>query len=194
MPWCPSRRRQPSSGLLKSPELGRNAIIIAVSYGILGGLVVVVLAALVWSSTLGGRRQIDARKLREREKTWFGIVVVLLVGLLFATIFFTPYGRGAARSDSQVLDVTAEQFAFVMPSRPLKAGREVEFRLTAKDVSHGFAVFTSKHEFLWQVQVLPGKTQLYRYTFNKPGIYTVECLEYCGIGHDRMSGTITVTR
>jgi len=67
--------------------VGRNAIIIAVSYGILGGLVVVVLAALVWSSTLGGRRQIDARKLREREKTWFGIVVVLLVGLLFATIF-----------------------------------------------------------------------------------------------------------
>ena len=117
-----------------------------------------------------------------------------LAALLFATIFFTPYGKGEDNPKDQKVDVVAQQFAFVMSSKPLKVGREVEFRLTAKDVSHGFAVFSPKHTFLWQAQVLPGKTQLYRYTFKTPGTYTVECIEYCGIGHDQMGGTLTVIR
>jgi cytochrome c oxidase subunit 2 len=173
--------------------VGRTAIIIAVSYGILGGVVVLLIGGLVWSSTLGGRRRIDARKLGERERTWFGIVVVLLVGLLFATIFFTPYGRGSSGGGGQRVDVVAEQFAFLMPGVTVRAGQPVEFHLTAKDVNHGFAVFNSKHEFLFQAQVMPEKTQIYRYTFEKPGRYTVECFEYCGLGHDEMRGTIRVT-
>jgi cytochrome c oxidase subunit 2 len=174
--------------------MGRIAIIIAVSYGILGGVLVVLIGAIVWSSTVGSRRQIDPRRLGEREKTWFGIVVVLLVALLFATIFFTPYGRGnSAGGDPQILPVRAQQFAFVMPRTTVKAGEEVEFHLTAVDVNHGFAVFNQKHTFLFQVQVMPGKTQLYRYTFKKPGTYTIECFEYCGLGHDAMRGTLTVS-
>jgi cytochrome c oxidase subunit 2 len=179
--------------VIEPSGLGRTAIIIAVSYGILGGLVVLVIGAVVWSSTVAGRRQIDARKLGEREKTWFAVVVVLLVALLFGTIFFTPYGRGSAGRHGKRVDVTAEQFAFLMPGAKVRVGEPVEFHLTSKDVSHGFAVFTAKRKFLFQVQVLPGTTQLYRYTFHKPGLYTVECFEYCGLGHDAMRGTITVT-
>ena len=173
--------------------MGRTAIIIAVSYGVLGGLVVLAIGAVVVSSTLGRRHDLDARKLGEREKTWFAIVVVLLVALLFATIFFTPYGRGAAGGPpAQVVSVHAQQFAFVFSRPSVKAGEPVEFRLTSTDVNHGFAVFNSAHTFLFQVQVIPGKTQLYRYTFDKPGTYTVECFEYCGLGHDKMSATFTV--
>ena len=175
--------------------MGRTAIIIAVSYGVLGGLVVAAIGAVVLSSTLGKHRRIDTRRLAEREKTWFGIVVVLLVTLLFATIFFTPYGRGSSGGDPpRVVNVRAQQFAFVIPQVPIKAGQPVEFRLRAVDVNHGFAVFDSRHTFLFQVQVMPGKTQLYRYTFHKPGTYTVECFEYCGIGHDTMGGTFKVIR
>ena len=173
--------------------MGRTAIIIAVSYGLLGGVAVLVIGALVWSSTVGRHDEVDTHKLAERERTWFAIVAVLLVGLLFATIFFTPYGRGSAGSgNDQVLPIRAQQFAFVIPSTPLHAGREVEFRLTSTDVNHGFAVFDSHHTFLFQVQVMPGKVQLYRWTFKKPGTYTVECFEYCGVGHDKMSGSFTV--
>ncbi len=176
--------------------MGRTAIIIAVSYGILGGVVVAAIGFAVWGSTRGRRHDVDARRLGEREKTWFGIVVVLLVALLFATIFFTPYGRGARDegAGAQLVDVSAQQFAFLMPSRPLKAGQPVEFRLTSKDVNHGFAVFNDRHVFLFQVQVVPGRTQYYRYTFHKPGTYSVECFEYCGVGHDRMATTFTVAR
>jgi len=172
--------------------VGGIAVIIAVSYGLLGGLVVLVIGALVWSSTLGRHRDIDLRKLAEREKTWFGIVVVLLVGLLFGTIFFTPYGRSAT-SSAQVVKVSGEQFAWVFPRTRIRAGREVEFELTSPDVNHDFAVFDPQHTFLFQIQVLPGKTSLYTYTFDKPGRYTVECWEYCGVGHDAMTTAFTVT-
>jgi cytochrome c oxidase subunit II len=174
--------------------VGRTAIIIAVSYGVLGGLAVLLIGAALVTSTVGRRREIDARKLAEREKTWFGIVVVFLVGLLFGTIFFTPYGRGASGGNPQVVKVTSQQFAWLLPSAPIRAGRPVEFRLTSKDVNHDFAVFNPQHTFLFQVQVMPGKTQLYRYTFTKPGAYTVECWEYCGLGHDAMTTSFTVSR
>lgn len=170
------------------------ATLIAVAYGILGGVVVLLIGIAVYGSTTGRRRETNLHKLAEREKTWFGIVLVLLVALLFATIFFTPYGRGASKNDgAQVVNVTAVQFAFLMPAQTIKAGRPVEFRMTSKDVDHEFAVFDSHHTFLFQVQVIPGYTQLYRYTFHKAGTYTVECFEYCGIGHDKMGATFAVT-
>ena len=174
--------------------MGRTATIIAVSYGLLGGLVVLVIGVIVWSSTIGRHREIDLRKLAEREKTWFGVVVVFLVALLFGTIFFTPYGRGAAGGDPQVVKVTGEQFAWLFPSTRIRAGQPVEFQITSKDVNHDFAVFNPAHTFLFQVQVLPGKTSLYRYTFTKPGRYSVECWEYCGVGHDAMTTAFTVAR
>jgi heme/copper-type cytochrome/quinol oxidase subunit 2 len=178
--------------VLENPILGRTAVIIAVSYGLLGGVVVLVIAALVWSSTTSRHRNIDLRKLAEREKTWFAIVVVFLVGLLFGTIFFTPYGRSAT-SGAQVVKVTGEQFAWVFPRTRIRAGREVEFELNSPDVNHDFAVFNPQHTFLFQTQVLPGKTSQYVYTFEKPGRYTVECWEYCGLGHDAMTTEFTVT-
>ena len=154
--------------------MGRTAIIIAVSYGVLGGLAVLLIAFGVWASTQSGGNA-DIEKLREREKTWFGIVVVMLVVLLFATIFFTQYGRGEASPGSQVEPIRAVQFAWIIPRKPLQAGRPVEFRLTSADVNHGFAVFSPKDVFLFQVQVMPGKLQLYNYTFTEPGTYSIEC-------------------
>jgi cytochrome c oxidase subunit II len=165
---------------------------IAVAYGILGGLLVVVLGVYLVLSTLGSRREIDAHKLGERERTWFGIVMVLLVALLFATIFFTPYGKSSL-SAPQTVNVDARQFAFILDKSTVRAGERVKFHLRSADVNHGFAVFNSKNEFLFQSQVMPGKTQDYVYTFKKPGTYRIVCFEYCGPGHDQMAGQLIVT-
>jgi len=175
-------------------DVGRPATIIAVSYTIVC-VVAIVLLALIAASTRG-RRTLDVgalKRLGEREKMWFAIVVVLLVTLLFATIFFTPYGRSAG-PDAQVEKIAGLQFAWLVPGKPLKAGRPVEFRLTSKDVSHGFGVYTSSGRFLFQVQVMPGKTQTYVYTFKRPGTYKILCLEYCGLDHDRMQSQLTVVK
>ena len=170
--------------------MNRIDVGIAVSYGILGGLVVLAIGAAVAFSTLRGR-EIDAERLGRHERTWFGIVMVALVALLFATIFFTPYGRSDSNAPQSV-NVHAQQFAFVLDKSTVKAGEPVKFHLTSADVNHGFAVFNSHNEFLFQAQVMPGKTQDYVYTFRKPGTYRIVCFEYCGVGHDEMGGTLTV--
>jgi cytochrome c oxidase subunit 2 len=170
--------------------LGRTATIIAVFYGILAALSVVA-ALAVWRSTRVRGRSADAALLARRETTWFGVTVGLLAALLFATIFFTPFGKGAPRN-KQVVRVTGLQFAWAFDPQVVKANVPVEFQLTSADVSHAFAVYNASDVLLFQVQVLPGKTQKAFYTFKKPGTYRVLCLEFCGFDHELMRSTIRV--
>lgn len=173
--------------------MGRIAVLILVSYAAIA-LLAIGFMVVVALSTRGRHEQDEAtlRKLSETERTWFAIVVVLLAGLLFATIFFTPYGRSAG-SNAQSIDVKAVQFAWIVSGGSIKAGTPVEFHLTSADVNHGFGVYTEGGKLLFQVQVMPGKTQDYVYTFKKPGTYTILCLEFCGVGHADMQGQLTVT-
>jgi cytochrome c oxidase subunit II len=170
--------------------MGRTALVIAISYVV--ATVLVGLLTLLIARSTRARRGVDTERAAEQEKTWFVVVVVLLAALLFATILFTPYGRSAGRG-AQVVDVEAVQFAWLLPGKPLKADRPVEFRLRSKDVNHNFAVYTEGWKLLFQVQVVPGKTQKYVYTFHRPGTYRVVCLEFCGLGHSLMQSRLTVT-
>jgi cytochrome c oxidase subunit II len=172
--------------------LGGIATTIAVAYTAVCVLAIAFMAVVARSTGGRGPEQVaDIHRLRKTEKTWFVVVVVLLVSLLVVTIFFTPYGRSADR-DAQVVEVQALQFAWVLPATPLKANRQVQFKLTSKDVNHSFAVYTAGGKLLFQVQVMPGRTQEYLYTFEQPGIYHVLCLEYCGVDHDKMQSELRV--
>ena len=170
--------------------MGRTATIIAVFYGV-AAVLSVALGFAVWRSTRVRGRSADTALLARREKTWFGVAVALLAALLLATIFFTPFGKGAPRT-KQVVRVTGLQFAWAIEPQVVKANVPVEFQLTSADVSHAFAVYNASDVLLFQVQVLPGKTQKAFYTFKKPGMYRVLCLEFCGFGHDLMRSAILV--
>jgi cytochrome c oxidase subunit II len=167
-----------------------TTIAVAFTVAVILGIAFVLMIARSTGGT-GPDRAVDVHRLRETERIWFVVVIVLLAGLLFATIFFTPYGKTAGEG-AQVVEVEALQFAWVIPPGPIEANREVEFRLTSKDVNHSFAVYTAGGELLFQVQVMPDETQKYVYTFTKPGVYHVLCLEYCGVDHARMQNELRV--
>jgi len=172
--------------------VGRTATIIAVSYTVASAVAIVFMVYIAASTR--SRKTVgfgEIHRLREHERTWFVVVIALLVALLFATIFFTPYGRSAGAS-KQVVRVAGVQFAWLVSGKAVKAGVPVEFELTSKDVSHGFGVYTASGRLLFQVQVTPGKTQRYDYTFKRAGTYQVLCLEFCGLGHDQMQTRLTV--
>jgi cytochrome c oxidase subunit 2 len=40
---------------------------------------------------------------------------------------------------------------------------------------------------------MPGKTQKLVHTFSDPGTYEILCLEFCGVGHHKMTATFEVT-
>ncbi len=171
--------------------MGRTATIIAVSYGVVVVLGVT-LAVAVWRSTRGRDRSADTELLARREKAWFVVTVGLLVSLLFATIFFTPYGKSAP-TGAQVVQVQGFQFGWLIEPSSMRADVPVEFQLRSRDANHAFAVYNSGDVLLFQVQVVPERTQKYIYTFKKPGTYQVLCFEFCGLGHDLMRATFEVT-
>jgi cytochrome c oxidase subunit II len=167
-----------------------TAVVLTVAFTAVCAVGLAMVGFVAWSTRRRGGA-VDLERIRHAEQLWFVAVVVLLVAVLAATIAFTPYGRSAGR-DAQVIEVHAQQFAWLLPSAPLKAGRQVEFRLTSSDVNHSFAVYTAAGKLLFQVQVMPGKTQTYVYTFRRPGTYQVLCLEYCGVGHANMQTELEV--
>jgi cytochrome c oxidase subunit 2 len=173
--------------------MGHIADTIAVGFTVVC-LIAIAFMAVVVRSTFGNRPDIatDLEKIRETEKKWFVAVVVILAALVVGTIFFTPYGRSAGKN-AQVVKITAEQFAWLIPQTTIRVGHQVEFELTSKDVNHSFAVYNSAGVLLFQVQVMPDHWQDYVYTFSKPGTYQVLCLEYCGVGHDDMHAQFTVS-
>ena len=166
-----------------------TALLITIAYSVVVVLGVIV-AWIVWRST---RRPepVDTEKLAERERTWLFVVVALLLGLLLATIFAVPYGKGAGDARTTV-DVKGAQFAWEINPQTIPAGEPVEFRIEAADVNHGFGVYDPDHTFVFQVQAMPGRVQRITHTFERPGTYEVLCLEFCGVLHHRMIGRFEV--
>jgi cytochrome c oxidase subunit 2 len=136
--------------------------------------------------------EVDTGRLAHGEKVWFGIAVAALGVLLLATIPFIPYGQGSATADEQRVEVTGAQFAWITDPNTIEAGRPVRFTVTATDVNHGFGVYNDAGTLLFQVQVVPDRDTVVRYTFKKPGTYQVLCLEFCGLNHHAMEGSFRV--
>ncbi|GAC1415453.1 MAG: hypothetical protein NVSMB62_03130 [Acidobacteriaceae bacterium] len=89
---------------------------------------------------------------------------------------------GLDRADTHAADdvVTSE---LVLP-----AGREVDLRLRAKDVIHGFFV----PEMRLKQNAVPGETIHVHFTPTAPGTYAILCTQLCGLGHYRMAASLRV--
>lgn len=171
--------------------MGSTAIVITVAYAV--ALVLgAVLAVGLWRSTRH-RRKVDTHALAERERAWLVAVLVALVALLFATIFYAPYGNSASGKTVQVVKVTGQQFAWSIVPSTVVAGKQVRFDVRSKDVSHGFGVYTAGLTFMFQVQADPGQVTSIYHTFDSPGVYKVLCLEFCGVDHHLMEAQFVVT-
>ena len=70
----------------------------------------------------------------------------------------------------------------------LPAGREVDLRLHAQDVIHGFAV----PEMRLKQNAVPGTESHIHFTPEIPGTYAVLCTQVCGQGHFRMHAVLRV--
>lgn len=140
-----------------------------------------------------GKPSDDAARARAAQtaRRWQGrlfaaLVVVFIVGS-WATLhrFPIPPQHDPAGND-QVVNVTGFQWAWKLDPATVRTGTPVEFRVTSADVNHGFAVYAPDGHIVAQTQAMPGYTNTLIHTFTEPGTYTVQCLEYCGLGHAPM--------
>jgi plastocyanin len=64
----------------------------------------------------------------------------------------------------------------------LPVGVPVRFRLNAADVIHSFYV----PSFFFKRDAVPGRTNEFEVTIEKPGRYGGQCAEFCGLNHGQM--------
>jgi len=75
----------------------------------------------------------------------------------------------------------------------LEVGKEYRFHLSSYDVQHGFGLHRrDKLIEQFNLQVLPGYEWVMPITFKHPGVYDIQCNEFCGVGHRIMYGRIVV--
>ena len=72
----------------------------------------------------------------------------------------------------------------------LPLDRDVDLRLRAQDVIHGFAI----PEMRLKQNAVPGETIHLHFTPTAPGTYAILCTQLCGSGHYRMQANLRVLK
>lgn len=85
-----------------------------------------------------------------------------------------------------------EAYAIGTPDMPaelvLPVGEKIRFELVSPDVIHSFWV----PDFLFKMDVIPGKTNVFELTPDKVGTFVGKCAELCGVDHARMLFNVRV--
>ncbi len=148
-----------------------------------------------------GRRADDytplqVRAYRIRTKLFWALVLVLGPAMVY-TLLDLPYAAGHAHAGPSgaaalAIDAKGYQWRWELSRNEVAVGQAVEFRVTAADINHGFALYDPSMRLVAQTQAMPGYVNRLNYTFERAGTYKVLCLEYCGIAHHNMVAEIKV--
>jgi cytochrome c oxidase subunit 2 len=77
---------------------------------------------------------------------------------------------------------------FISSQLVLPANRQVDLRLHAQDVIHGFSVPALRIK----QNAVPGEDIHIHFTPTRPGTYAILCTQLCGLGHYRMTANLQV--
>ncbi|MBI3525501.1 MAG: cytochrome c oxidase subunit II [Betaproteobacteria bacterium] len=88
----------------------------------------------------------------------------------------------------RVVKVVAKRFIYTPNEIILKAGVPARLEFTSLDFVHGFKV----PDLDIRVDLPPGKVTTVHLTPQKAGVYDFLCDNFCGVGHEEMSGKIIV--
>jgi cytochrome c oxidase subunit II len=132
-----------------------------------------------------------APQIRENTK----ILVSWITASAILTVFVLVWGLGAlaaennsSSSDPLIVNVTGQQWVwtFAYPGTHvvsnelyLPENREVEFRVTSVDVTHGFWLVNMGV----QVDANPGVITTIHTTPDRLGVFEVRCEQFCGLNH-----------
>jgi cytochrome c oxidase subunit II len=107
--------------------------------------------------------------------------------------------------ETQVIELTAKKYEYSPSPVHIKAGTNVQLKITATDHDHGFKISTLPDGFesngtaglifaspqdCWQLK--KGETTTIEFLVQTPGTYTFKCCHTCGLGHRGMKSQIIV--
>lgn len=120
---------------------------------------------------------------------------VLAVGVLGVAASGRPIAASSfARHQQEApavkeIAVTAKKYEYVPNKIDVPVGTTLRLSVTAEDATHGFEIEGVKDSC---VEIKKGETKVITYTAAKAGTFAFKCCHFCGLGHRRMKGSITV--
>jgi cytochrome c oxidase subunit 2 len=133
---------------------------------------------------------------------------VLFTGVSLALIAYATFGLGATvptclpkgglfehgsvakrGAKNYELHFLAKMWGFEPSRVRVPVGSTLDIYVTSKDVLHGFEIDGTNVNLM----VVPFAMTSASVHFSKPGIYHVDCHEYCGAGHQKMNAVIEVS-
>jgi cytochrome c oxidase subunit 2 len=94
-----------------------------------------------------------------------------------------------AADTEQVIQITAKRFVYSPKDITVKKGIPVVLEFTSLDRLHGFNCPGLKI----RTDIPPQKVTKLRFVPQQVGTFPFHCDNFCGSGHEGMTGTITVT-
>ena len=111
----------------------------------------------------------------------------VLFAWLAATAYTTPV-RSTPTEGGKQFRLTARKYQFSPTTIRVKQGDRVKLIITAIDAEHGF-----KLEAFHIGRALPkGEPVMIEFTADRTGSFPFECSHFCGLGHRKMKGQLTV--
>lgn len=164
-----------------------------VGVGVLFVLLTIIWTGVLWWVATRANESIAYERMSavvSRVRRLGTVLLLLVLGAAFVvSLSFLPYASARERRlgpPELVVDVTGSMWAWQLSQEKLPSGKVIEFRVTAKDVNHGFAIYASDGRIVGQTQAMPGYTNALLVRFDQPGEYLIRCLEFCGTGHHLM--------
>jgi cytochrome c oxidase subunit II len=125
------------------------------------------------------RRREDVRRLAARIAV--AMAMLCCVGYVAAPL---AVGDAATRR----IPLLATKFAFDKPEIRVRRGEAVTLLLTSPDFVHGFSI----PDLDARIDLIPGRTAELHLKPARAGRFAFLCDNFCGEGHDRMTGWLIV--
>lgn len=112
-----------------------------------------------------------------------GVMQVDVTGFQFQWQFvqkMNQMGPGSNPNDARVITTTGT--AAKEPTLVIPEGEKIQFNLESQDVIHAFYV----RDFLYKLDVIPGRHNHFTVTPTKTGTFQGQCAELCGLNHSLM--------
>ena len=105
-----------------------------------------------------------------------------------ALLYGGAIGAAKAKVKERRIKIQAKKFEYTPNIIILKTGQPVVLEFTSVDFIHGFKI----PDLNLRADLPPGQITKVRFTPDKAGEYEFLCDNFCGSGHEEMSGKIIV--
>jgi len=123
------------------------------------------------------------------KRTLIDAAAVAGMALLLGVNVLTARQDPATASAPRVIEVVASRFAFEPATIEVAEGERIRLMVRSADGVHGLEIKKLKIK-----QAIPrgGKPVPIDFVASAPGTFPILCSEYCGEGHEDMTGTLVV--